>query len=215
MNATTSRITIRECTNATELYRHYDGQSEPQPAYIALDLEDGTMWADYNAEIGNAVPESVRHGRVRRYGIPLLTADAANRVMAALLPLAERIVAGADIDWNGHNMASIFNGDATAAEDELERLLGIGMDERGGGPQVFDPAGDTITVWDIDGAVNGQEAEEYGITADTSDERLDEIEQKILSDLRECGEGSNTVVCAGLDTYLRQLRTDAAADSDD
>ncbi|MET9663119.1 hypothetical protein [Streptomyces sp. NPDC006510] len=43
-------------------------------------------------------------------------------------------------------------------------------------------------MWDIDGAVNGCEVEEYEITAETADERLDEIEQQIL-DERTAGAG--------------------------
>lgn len=211
---TTSRITITECTTPDELYRHYDGQSEPQGAYIALDLEDSTMWADYNAEIGNGVPASVYHGRTRRYSIPLLTAAAANRVMAELRPLAERIVAGSDIDWDGSNMVASLNEDARAAEDELENLLGI---DNGYGrePQIFDPVDDTISVWDVDGAVNGLEAQEYDITAGTTDERLDEIEKEILADLQGVNGSSGVVVCHGLGDYLRGLRADAAADNSD
>ncbi|WP_331753852.1 hypothetical protein [Streptomyces sp. NBC_00826] len=76
--------------------------------------------------------------------------------------------------------------------------------------------GDLVGVWDIDGAVNGCEVEEYGITAETGDERLDEIEQEILTDLAGCGEGSVNV-CHGLGAHLRSLRDELrhdAADSD-
>ncbi|MBM9510058.1 hypothetical protein [Actinacidiphila acididurans] len=201
--ATTTAVTIRECTDPIELYRHYDGQSEPQPAYIALDLEDARMWATYNAEIGNAVPFDVFHGIERRYGIPLLTAQAANRVMEELRPLAERILADSTVDWDGNNNVATLGADAQAAENEIAERLGNVFNP--GPVDAYFDTDDVIAVWDIDGAVNGDEAEEYGITAATTDERLDEIAADILSNLASCGEGS-TVVCEGLDAHLRGLR---------
>ncbi|OLO25473.1 hypothetical protein PZ61_0237960 [Streptomyces sp. MNU77] len=59
------------------------------------------------------------------------------------------------------------------------------------------------------GATNGYEAEEHGITAETSDERLDEIAEKITGDLAECG-SSTVAVVRGLDDYLRGLRAELA-----
>ncbi|CAM5494702.1 hypothetical protein SANTM175S_01241 [Streptomyces antimycoticus] len=62
-----------------------------------------------------------------------------------------------------------------------------------------------VTEWDIDGATNGCEVDVYGITADTADERLDEIEATIIKDLVDVS-ASDVVVCHGLDTYLRDVR---------
>lgn len=204
---TSTVVTIRECTDPTELYRHYQGQSEPQSAYIALDLEDGRMWADYDAEVGNGVPESVFHGRDRRYGIPLLTAAAANDLMRELAPLAQRVVDGSDIEWDGNNRVARLNDDAQAAEAEIDARLGNGYDS--GPVDAYFSPDQLIAVWDVAEALNGQEAGEYGITAGTSDERLDEIEKDILSSLTACGE-AGVVVCTGLEEHLRRLRDQAA-----
>ena len=57
-----SEITITPVAEASigparhPIYCQYQGQSGPQDAFIALDCRDGSAWADYNAEIGNAVP---------------------------------------------------------------------------------------------------------------------------------------------------------------
>jgi transcriptional regulator with XRE-family HTH domain len=197
MSPTGTTVRVVECTDPTELYRHYDRQSEAQPAYIELDLREGTLLADYNAEVGNAIPFSVFHGFERRYSIPVLHGDAANRVMEELVPLADRMLADWEEEWDGNNMVAVLGDDAKAAEEEIEMLLGVSYDED-----------DLVAEWDVDGATNGHEAEEYGITGDTTDERLRDIKTQITKDLAECGPGFP--VCHGLLDYLRGLRDDLA-----
>lgn len=196
-----STVRVIECTYADELHRHYDGQTEAQDCYIELDLREGTLLASYNAEVGNAVPFTVYHGFERRYGIPVLTGDAADRAMEEIRPLAERILADWEEEWDERrgNMVARLGEDAQAAEEEIEEKLGD-----------FDES-DMVTEWDINGATNGCEVDEYGITADTTDERLDEIEATILKDLADVS-ASDVVVCHGLDTYLRELRDKLAED---
>lgn len=206
-------VEIIECTDPTALYRHYDGQSEAQGAYIELDLREGKLFADYNGDIGNGVPFSVYHGFDRRYSVPVLTADAVNRVVRELAPLANRILADWEEVWDGRNMVAELGDDAKAAEAEIEERLGLSL---GYGDYGFENQGfgdeDLVAEWDIDGATNGCEAEEYSITAETTDERLDEIEAEITRDLAE-GSPSEVAVVHGLDEYLRGLRRDLAEQS--
>ncbi|MEW2467921.1 hypothetical protein AB0919_23300 [Streptomyces sp. NPDC046994] len=206
-------VKIIDCTDPTELYRRYDGQSEAQGAYIELDLREGTLLADYNAEIGNAVPPSVRHDFDRRYNIPVLTANAANRVMRELAPLANRILADWEEVWDGSNMVAQLGDDAKAAEAEIEEHLGLSL---GYGDYGFENQGfsdnDLVAEWDIDAATNGSEAEEYDITAETTDERLDEIAAEITRDLAEESE-SKVAVVHGLDEHLRDLRNEFTEES--
>ncbi|CAI4198577.1 hypothetical protein OG330_31015 (plasmid) [Streptomyces albidoflavus] len=198
-------VTISRCTTSTELHRQYSGQHEAQPVYIELDLESETLHASYNAEVGNAVPFSVRHGFERRYTIPVLTGEAANQLMEQLVPLANRVVADWEKHWDGNNFVAHLGEDAVAAEQELEELISA---------DAMDYSPDSVVAeWDIDGATNGCEAEEWGITADTTDARLDEIEAKILADLAECGERA-VAVCDGLNSYLRGLREEFREDQD-
>lgn len=205
---TSIAVTISKCTNPTELYRHYQGQSEPQSAYIALDLETGAMWASYDAIVGSGTPEEVYNGRERWYGIPVLTADAANALMAELLPLAARVVAGSEIEFNDNgNRVGVLNDDAQAAEEAIEARLGNGP---GLDRQYAFSDGDLVAAWDLDGALNGSEVADYGITAATTDDRLAEIEAEILVALASCGE-SGTVVCNGLGEHLQGLRDELLA----
>ncbi|MGW5353384.1 helix-turn-helix domain-containing protein [Streptomyces sp. NPDC004031] len=202
--------TVIQLDEPAGLYRQYQGQSEPQPAYIELDLRTGTVLATYDSEVGNAVPFSVRHGFERRYGIPRLTAKAANRVMDELMPLADRILADWEEVWDGNNHVARLGDDARAAEDEIEKALGLGSDSTDSyGP--FDEA-DQVAVWDIDGAVNGSEADDYDITADTTDERLDEIAAEITRDLANISD-SKVAVVNGLEEYLQNLRDQLIEDA--
>lgn len=205
-----SELKIIECTSPTELFRQYHGEFKPQPTYIELGLQSETLLADYDSEVGGASPASVHYGFDRRYPIPLLTGKAANEVMERIRPLAERILADWEETWDGNNMVARLGEDALAAEEEIEDILGDGSEDD------WDSAS-LIAVWGIDGATNGSEAEEYEITANTTDERLDEIADKIRADLAECsGDGDHAVVVVdGLDEYLKDLRDNADSDEDD
>ncbi|MEU9761732.1 DUF1870 family protein [Streptomyces sp. NPDC047987] len=210
-------VRIIECTDPTGLYRHYDGQSEAQLAYIELDLREGTLLADYDSEIGNAIPFSVSYGFERRYGVPVLTAEAANRVMEEIRPFAERMLADWEEEWDGNNHVARLGEDAQAAEEEITERLGLnlGYGALGGETQGFDDI-DIVQAWDIDGATNGQEVDDYDITADTTDARLDEIEAEITQGMAACvtrAEGDTrtpVAVVHGLDEYLRNLRDELA-----
>ncbi|MDD4986406.1 MAG: hypothetical protein PHQ43_11600 [Dehalococcoidales bacterium] len=105
------------------LYRHYTGQTEPQPAYIMLDCSVRTVWATYDPEIGGAVTSDVWHNLTRRYGIPLLRASSANVLMRELAPLLARVCEGFSVYWDGSNIIGKFNADASAAEDEIYSIL--------------------------------------------------------------------------------------------
>ncbi|MFB8020773.1 hypothetical protein ACFC36_19635 [Streptomyces rubiginosohelvolus] len=203
-------VKITRCTEPDELYRHYDGQSEPQGAYIELDLQRDSLLADYDAETGGGVPAAVYYGFERRYSIPVLTGAAANRVMEEIAPMAARMLADWEEVWDGNNMVARLGDDAQAAEAEIEEHLGQSYSGMGF-EQAFDDS-DLVAQWDINGATNGHEAEEHGITAETSDERLDEIAAKITGDLAKCGE-STVAVVHGLDEYLRGLRAELAEQS--
>ena len=176
----------------TELHRHYDGQTDSQDAYIELDLRAGTLSASYDAEIGNAIPFSVHHGFERRFNIPVLTAEAANRAMQEIAPLADRMLADWDDRWNGNNMVAVLGDDAEDAEDAIETHLAG-----------YDDDSDTVTEWGLEGAVNGEE----GITAATTDAQLDAMETEILQNLAEVSEGS-VAVCPELPGYLRRTRAE-------
>ncbi|MFD0352928.1 hypothetical protein ACFVHW_04150 [Streptomyces sp. NPDC127110] len=211
MIATT--VNIRPCTTLAELHCHYDRQFEPQNVYIELDLESGLLHADYNAEVGNAVPFEVFHGRTRRYPIgsgedgqhdgPVIpSAEGANRLLEQLRPLAERVLNGSAIEWDGNNMVGRLDEDAVAAEEEILELLQ--------GPDLGDDG--VLEVWTVESMGEPWSADDAGITGQTSDAELAEIEERLLAEFRD-GMGQPTAVIGDLDVYLRSLR-DGLADED-
>ena len=113
-------IEVVHLESSAALFYDYPGQLSPQPCYVELDLRDGTLRADYNkAEISNATPFAVYHGHVRRYTIPCLKAQTANRLLDELVPLAERVAAGCISQWNGRNHVAELSEDARAAEAQI------------------------------------------------------------------------------------------------
>lgn len=116
-----TEITIVPSTGEYPLYRMYPQQFNPQNAFIRLDPEEAELSADWNAEVGNAIPMAVGHGLVLRYPVSCyLTADEVNALMNQLTPLALRVCNGYSEGWNGHNNVGRLTEDAEEASQEIE-----------------------------------------------------------------------------------------------
>lgn len=199
--AAQNTVTISE---PGQLHHQYPGQDEPQDCYVQVDLPGQSVAADYNPEPGNAVPAQVFHGLVRRYPIPALTGEAAAELLEQIRPLAERLVADWTQVYDGSNLVAVLGGQAAAAEHEIEQICaGAWGDETA-----------QVIVCGLEGATTGEEAEEYGITAQTTDERLAQIEEDIRQVLVQ-GYDTEEVVLEGVDEYLEQLRQEAAEEDED
>ena len=119
-------IEIIECDTETNfpVFCRYPGQTSPQSAYIELDLQNKTLAAYYNSEIGNAVPFSVWHGHDRRYWVPSdASAHDLNTLMAEIAPVASRLYDGYESEWNGSNHVARLTEDAEEAELEIEAII--------------------------------------------------------------------------------------------
>ncbi|MEV8606158.1 hypothetical protein AB0465_40560 [Streptomyces griseoviridis] len=200
-------VEIISCADPLELHRRYAGQHASQNAYIELSLPNGKLYAEYDVATEGGRPESVVYGLDRRYTIPVLASDAVNRVLEELAPLADRILADWEQRWTGENWVAVLGEDAKEAEEEIKSRLS----PRPGDDSRFDDD-DLVQEWDLDGATNGNEIAEYGITPDTTNARLAEIEQKILASLAEAVPAGATV-CPELAGYLRELRDDLAEEN--
>ena len=106
------------------LYKRYPRQNKPQPAYVSLEA-DGTVRADYNGEIGNAVPMDVWHNRTIRTPVPCeVRADA---LKAYLLGEGRAhlatMYAGHTVRWDGNNRVGELDEAAMNARAALEAGL--------------------------------------------------------------------------------------------
>ena len=197
-------VKIISVKNDTELFCHYARQSEPQKCFIALDLEDGTLWADYNAEIGSAVPEAVWNGRTIRFPAPCMTAAGMNRLMDEIAPLAERVFAGAEIKWNGHNHVGKLDEDARDAADEIEQTCS----------ELEPDPSETVTEWDACEfyyAVKG----DLGVTADSTDDELEDLAEKLeAEDSVDPGSGGPMILNGTLE-FLQSIRDNLREEAED
>ena len=111
------------------LYKVYPGQSKPQGAYVEIRLTrrelpiDEMVSADWNGEVGNAVPFDVWYGRVIRLS---LSPSVRGSVLADLLEsdfameLVARIAAGYREEWNGSTYVGKLSDDADDASYTLQ-----------------------------------------------------------------------------------------------
>lgn len=108
------------------LFHHYPREINPQGAFVELS-EEGEVSADWDSEIGNAVPSFLWHGRTIRVPVsPFVSgsdlADYLERFDRGRV-LLERIHEGHSVAWDGSNFVGNLNEDAQAAREELEAAL--------------------------------------------------------------------------------------------
>jgi hypothetical protein len=201
-------VEIHDVTEPAELFHQPVLDQPPFPVCIELDLRDNSLSASVTEPTDHAMPWDVWLGYRRRYEIPLLTADAANRIMKEIAPLADRIAA----DWtegprmHGTDWQVVLGKDASAAEGELTEYLRRLME--------YPDLVDLIEVYDVDAATNGGEIIEYGITPDTTDEQIREIADEITLEIADYCTVSGVAVIPGLEEYLAGLRDELCIDDD-
>jgi hypothetical protein len=193
--ATTNRVNITPVADTADLFCLYPGQQEPQSTYIALDIRDGALWASYSGEIGNAIPMNVYHGLVRRYYLPYpMLADVANELMADIMPLAQRVLDGASVEWDGSNRVGRLTLNAADAEAEIEAII-LGYE----------------SGQEYNGVAWCDAADWFQFTEDEVRERLaagatvEELAEEYDGD----GSSPDSPILVGLENYLERLAADA------
>lgn len=179
--------------STVSLYRHYPWMDRPQAVYIYLDIPAATMAAYYDPEDDGAMEEDEVRGVRRRYEIPALTRAAAIQAMSEIEPLAERVVAGATIERYGKTRWATLDADAQEAEEEILNQLDREWSEA-----------DLVAVYDPP-EMTDAEIKSRGVTADTTDEELDEIAEGILRELAEDSPSGEAAV-DGLLAVLTEAR---------
>lgn len=113
-------MSIIKLIGTRNLKMHYSGQTDAQPCYVELDCETLEMRADYDGEIGNAVPQAEWHGLCIRWAIPWMRVKDADLLLRELRPLAEIVLGGFESVWDGSNLVGRYTDDAHAAIDRIE-----------------------------------------------------------------------------------------------
>lgn len=188
-------INIIDITEPDELFCWYDGQTEPQGCQISLDLETGNMTAGINPYTHESgLPPEIAYGYLRRWPIPMLTAEGANRLMAEIKPLAQRVCDDwhEETDWQ-HNGWVVLGADAEAATQAIDEAC-----------RSWDEEEEYLIA--VHGVV-GLEADGYKITATTTDERLEQYADELTAEAAEAAP-SGVAVYPGLLDYYIQLRNE-------
>lgn len=194
-------IAVVACEKPDQLLCWYRGEPRPQPVYIALDVQTGRLWAQYDANVGAGVSAAAARGFERQWGIPLLTGDAANELLAGIAPLAERVAAGAEEASDGSNTVIRLDDDAQAAENAILELLPDSGDADAEGRLPLHSVHEIGTLWT---------AKEIGVQANTTDDQVETFSRQ-LQDRFRADSGEPDAVLVGLTDYVRCLRDDLAA----
>jgi hypothetical protein len=178
----------------TQLYQWYPTQSGPQEALVTLDLDTGELGVRYNPEIGNAVPMSVHHGRTLWWTLPAIpTTAGANQLLDGLLPLAQQVVDGAEIVWDGQNNVGRLDSDASAAAEELADAVAAVSE--------YDyPMVEPVDAGDWYGS-----DDHTCVTADTSDGGIEDLAEEHRRQADATSPGGH-VVLRGAVEYLTEVR---------
>ena len=116
-------------TKPDALYCRYQGQSQPQDAYIEIDWREETIRADFNAEIGNAVPFAVWHGLRTRYGVPCgALPKGINELMDEFLPIVQEVAERYEEKWDGSSWVGGFRNDSE--DDPVSLALDCWVEDR-------------------------------------------------------------------------------------
>jgi hypothetical protein len=194
-------ISLLDVDAPDALYSRYPGESARQGCFLALDLEDGELTCDSNPEIGGGVPVSVFHYRTLRWDIPCLTAASANSLMEAVAPLAVRVLAGAEIMWDGNNFVGVLDADADGAAEEINAMCG---------EENFDPSEQVVVYdasdWFNDGIESALESlVNNGLTPDSSDEEIEALAEQVQEEAQSCSQGG-VIVVDGVVEYIVDAR---------
>ena len=174
------------------LYHRFQGQENPQRAYIEIDPQGRTMIAEYDGEIGNAVPMAVYHGRILRLHIsPYLRGDVLADILESdeVQALAQRICAGHETYWDGSNLRGRLSDDARSAFEALQEHLDSYQEE----PylaRVCDPSDWVAT------------ADQVGIASNTTDEEVHRLALELLDEAY----ADDVLIDGDLEAHLRWLR---------
>ena len=181
------------------LYVHYDGQIQPQPAYVEFDTRTGDLTAGWDGEIGNGVPVDVWEGKRLRWPISYELTE--TEVNSLLDEIAEQITWDAEEEeWSVPSDYDVEQLAYNATYNTSAAYTARGIWEAADWYS-DDASWDGATVTIIG---------EWTITATTSDTDLDKTAVAMQEEAN--GEG---VTLWRIDSYLSDLRDEAIEKSEE
>lgn len=173
---------------------------------LHLDPSTGKLWLDSHYHL-DGTPAEVWHGLQHRYSLPeTVDAEAITEAInaGAIDPLVSRIVEGFDNVWDGNNHVGRLSDDAEEADKALSAWCETNAPTLSGESAGLWSAGD----W-FDGIGRDGVADEYGITAETTDAELEALASRMDDEARE-----HNVVLESAYNYIDAIRDDLIADRD-
>jgi hypothetical protein len=178
-----------------------DNGFDPMGVAVSLDLRDGEFTVrTTRPPQDNAIPASVQNGAVRWYPVPLITAHQANALLDELRPVAERVLSGSGVAWDGNNDVGRLDKAADEADVELFRFV-----------EQFtqDNAYSRVEVWEAaDFFAEGDQLEQ--ITGDMSDDELAAKGEEFRADFEPSTPGGHVVVVDMIE-FLESVRDEKRA----
>ena len=173
------------------LYCRYDGQQNPQNAFVQLDTREGTLSADYTGEI-DGIPFGEYYGYLRRYDVSQhLNAEEIQKLLRYLAPIAQRVLDGVTEHTDQNMNPDIRLSEAAEkAEEEIEKECEMWTEYSVA--TSYDQG-----VWPADHYYNSISHAEIGLTPQTTDAQLDKIIEEEIDTARCDG-----VTIDGVEKYL-------------
>jgi len=117
---------ITDFKEIAPVYTKYQGQFSPQPAFIELDCRNGRLRAEYDSEIGGAVPMYHYLNLTIRWSIPPeASASSIEKLFKnqSFLDRCDTILDGFEEVSDGSNTVGRYSDAAQEAIEEAEELI--------------------------------------------------------------------------------------------
>lgn len=183
----TTELTIRKYTDETlPVYCRYNGQYQPQPAYICLDI-DGNITVEYNGNIGSGTSSAHWHGLERHYTIPAnCSGSQIDELIEKIKPFLEIVHSGHTEEWDGHNYVGKLTEEAVEAEVEIEYL--------------FQYVTGDIEIWEVDEYFQNSEISDLI----EEDETIEHASERLEKEATE----NNIYLTGDIEKYLKNRLED-------
>jgi hypothetical protein len=190
-------ITLKSITSKPEIdpmLQDTGGELRPT-LWLSLDHETAGVSMDSYAP-GTGTPEPEWNSRTitadlrTEDGIPDEDALCDYLHGTEAIALLQRVFDGGSIEWDGSNHVGSLDDDAQAAWGELIA-------------NIANLPNSDLTVWSVEDWLGNLSADELGITADTTDDEIDEIRSKLEGD----ADDQDIILDGDLGDYLKNIRS--------